>query len=159
MKRLFDLRLPELLLFVRETCHEKLKDELVELKALNGLFMQSLYRLDIPIEFPLLLDLFMEKVENHLWIEEGKFYPLIEEGKKEMGQFPIYSLLDEHDELRSYLIRLQEMKGHFQLKSRGSVLKRYMDHINELDRLIINHATLQENILYPMVMRASQELR
>jgi iron-sulfur cluster repair protein YtfE (RIC family) len=159
MNRLFDLRLPELLLFIRETCHERLKDELVELRALNALFMQSLYRHEIPIEFPMLLDLLMEKIENHLWIEEVKFFPLIEEGKKEMGLFPIYSLLDDHDDLRNYLIRLKEMTGHFYVSSKGRTLKRYMDHIKELDRLIMNHATLQEKILYPMVMRASQELR
>ena len=159
MNRIFDLRLPELLLFVRETCHEKLKDELVELKALNALFMQSLYRHEIPIEFPMLLDLLMEKIENHLWIEEVKFFPLIEEGKKEMGLFPIYSLLDDHDDLRNYIIRLKEMTAHFHVSSKGRTLKRYMDHITELDRLIMNHAILQEKILYPMVMRASQELR
>jgi iron-sulfur cluster repair protein YtfE (RIC family) len=131
----------------------------VELKAMNALFMQRMYRHEVPLEFPILLELILERVENHLWVEEVKFYPLIEKGKKEMGLFPIYSLLDVHDEMKNHLMRLREMSGLFHLEKSGQTLTRYMDHIKELDRLILNHINLQEDILYPMVMRVSQEMR
>jgi hypothetical protein len=51
------------------------------------------------------------------------------------------------------------MTGFFQLENSGIIVTRYMDHVKEMDRLLLNHICIQEDILYPMVMSFSQGIR
>ena len=113
---LFNLPLLELLHFVKVTCHENLHDVINDLRGINEAFLKN-GSTESPVNLILFLNEFIRLLQLHLAIEENDFYLLIEKGKKELKIFPIYKLLEEHDEIKDYLVNIRKLTGDYEIIS------------------------------------------
>ncbi len=148
---LFNLPLLELLHFVKVTCHENLHDVINDLRGINEAFLKN-GSTESPVNLILFLNDFIRLLQLHLALEENDFYLLIEKGKKEMKIFPIYKLLEEHDEIKEYLINIRKLTGDYEIISTRPEIRQLHLKLQELDRIVVNHIHLQNHVLFPMII-------
>jgi iron-sulfur cluster repair protein YtfE (RIC family) len=149
-KNILDLRLPDLLAFVKQCCHENLHDNLVELREHS----QRRARICHLAEDVLSL---IRRIQHHLAHEENNFFPLIEKGDHRASNvFPIHALVDEHDELIEGITALRTKTNDFEVTPElTSDSIAYYGRLVELERILTNHTQIQNRILYPMVLKIS----
>lgn len=145
----FDLPLPALLCFVKESCHENLHETMDELRDLA-------HDKDLKVLRPIAtyVEDFIRRVQFHLAAEENEFFPLIEHQKKESFYYPIHHLMDDHDEFDKDLSILRSMTNNFEVRSDLNDKSRYFYlRLLELERIILNHIKLENHVLFPMVVQ------
>lgn len=147
----FELPLPALLCFVKESCHENLHETMNELRDLaHDKDLRSLKPVASFVED------FIRRVQFHLAAEENELFPLIESDKKETYIYPIHHLMDEHDEFDKDLLILRSMTNNFEIRSDLNDKSRYFYlMLLELERIILNHIRLENHVLFPMVINCS----
>ena len=146
----FDLPLPTILSFVKESCHETLHDSLSEIRDLAG--NEENQGKDSLAYF---VKDFIRRVQFHMSLEENDLFPLIEKQKRESAIYPIYSLLDDHDEFERDLLILRKMTNGFDHAGLNEKTKHFYSRLIELERIIFNHISLENHVLYPMVVKCS----
>lgn len=151
MKTVFDLQLPALLCFVKESCHENLHDTLVDLREMANERGLS----HVPEELPSFVKDLIRRIQFHLAMEENDLFPLIEMQKKESNIFPIYSLLDDHDVFDQDLVSLREMTDNYAIDGLCEKGLSLYSKLLELERIILNHIQLENHVLYPLVLKIS----
>lgn len=151
MKTVFELQLPALLCFVKESCHENLHNSLNELRDLAS------DRDMAPItHIATFVKDFIRRVQFHLAMEENDLFPLIEHQSNSTYNFPICDLLDDHDEFDKDLVLLRAMTNNFEVPETFDDKKMYFYRkLIELERIILNHIQLENHVLYPMVLKCS----
>ena len=147
----FELALPALLCFVKESCHENLHETMNELRDLTH--DKDLKPLKPVATF---VEEFIRRVQFHLAAEENELFPLIENDKKETNVYPIHHLMDDHDEFNKDLLILRSMTNNFEVRSDLNDKSRYFYlRLLELERIIMNHIRLENYVLFPMVINCS----
>lgn len=149
MKEEFELQLPDLLYFVKESCHENLHDTLVELRSLSE-------NPDFPKKLTSFLKIFIQDLQRHLAVEEHHLFPYIESGKVHATHSSINELVDEHDKMRLNVLAIRQMTNNYQQAMENDRKKNlFYDKLKEMDRIILNHIQIENHILFPMLMDIS----
>jgi iron-sulfur cluster repair protein YtfE (RIC family) len=142
MKDVFELELPDLLYFIKASCHEGLHEILDELNHTSE--MDFLSRKDI-----LFIQRFTRKLEIHLKHEENFLFPQDNEGFDH--PLPsIQELEDDHEQMKEGLIEIRIMTGNYHREENFVFL------LKELDRILLNHIQLENNLLFPLLKSALQ---
>jgi iron-sulfur cluster repair protein YtfE (RIC family) len=151
MKTVFDMQLPAVLSFVKQSCHENLHDTLCELRDIaNHNDLASIQHVASFVKD------FIRRLQYHLALEENNLFPLIEMQKKETNIFPIHHLLDDHDEFDTDLTTLRTMTNNFEIRTGISeTCLRFYRKLVELERIILNHIQIENQILFPLVLKIS----
>jgi iron-sulfur cluster repair protein YtfE (RIC family) len=137
----FELQLPELLYFVKESCHESLHDTIKEV----GQLTDQTSRTDLTS----FVKAFIEDLKLHLSHEENTLFPSIASGRPKNHEASISHLLDDHEQMRMNLLTLRQMTENYQLEDE------LMPKLQEMDRIILNHIQIEDHILFPMVLKTS----
>ncbi len=155
-KTIFDLPLMDLLAFVKRCCHEGLHDTLVDLRD------HSLRRIQddgtggqlILTEHVLGL---IRRIQRHLAYEENTFFPLIEVGGHQgSGLSLIDDLINDHAQIIAAMQMIRAMTRDFEITQKmTSDCVSYYKKLVELERLLANHAQIENQILYPMLQKIS----
>lgn len=148
MKDVFELSLPDLLYFVKESCHENLHETLHDLRILSeGATVKK--------DLLTFISELIEEIQLHLDIEEKSFFPHLEL-RRGNAEATIVHLVDDHDKLKSRLLKLRRMTKNYYLPvyrdRREEAL--YLT-LRELDRIILNHIQIENNVLFPMLTTAA----
>jgi regulator of cell morphogenesis and NO signaling len=152
MKTVFELQLPDVLSFVKQSCHENLHDNLVALRDLADEKDMDL----IPAQLSPFVKDFIRRIQYHLTMEENDLFPMIEKQMRESNVFPIHNLLEDHDEFGSDLEKLRVLtKNYTLLPEFNPKAVRFYKMLLELERIIQNHIQIENNVLYPMVLKIS----
>lgn len=151
MKQNFELQLPALLYFIKESCHENLHDSLNELNSMSD-DIRNFEECDMVEELVFFLKSFISKTKQHLAIEENHLFPLIQAGKNQSRS--IHHLVDDHEKMKTDLLKLRSMTGNYYLAYHGNGRSsNFFEKIVEMDRIILNHIQIENNVLFPMVMK------
>ena len=148
MKEQFELQLPDLLYFVKESCHENLHDTLNDLKEMN----EHISSHHIPDRLREFLKKFISEIQLHLAHEESVF-PSIAAGRGKNKAASIHHLVDDHEQMKVSLLEMRKMTGNYSfpidldMKSLAFFRK-----LREMDRIILNHIQIEDNILFPMIL-------
>lgn len=149
MKEQFELQLPDLLFFVKESCHENLHDTLNDLREMAD-NVSPIYVSDRLREF---LKNFIREIQMHLALEENTVFPSIAAGRGKHKAESIHHLVDDHDQMKLSLLEIRKMTANYalplDLDVRGLAFFR---KLREMDRIILNHIQIEDNILFPMVL-------
>lgn len=137
----FDLQLPELLYFVKASCHESLRDTIKDLSVIAE-------KVD-PNELTTFLLAFIQDIHLHLDHEEKTLFPSIASGRSKNHEASISHLVDDHEQMRMNLLTLRKMTENYQLQHA------LMPKLKEMDRIILNHIQIEDHILFPMVLKTS----
>ena len=157
MKQEFDLALPDLLYFVKESCHVSLHDALPILHKMSREVSTSHARHpEFPQELPRFIRKFIKKLQLHLILEENNLFPFIEKGLSHTGIATIVHLEDDHHQMKNDLIKLRRLTDNYcALDSFETNAHRFYEMLKDMDRIILNHIQIEDNILFPMVKRSS----
>lgn len=147
MREEFELQLPDLLFFVKASCHENLHDTLSEVRTMNE---NKLF----PKKLTSFIRTFIQDLQRHLAEEENYLFPFIEKGRTKTTHSSINELVDEHDKMKLNLLAIRQMTNNYQENVENNVEKaRYYDKLKEMDRIILNHIQIENHVLFPMLMR------
>ena len=140
MKQEFELELPELVHFVKESCHENLYQTLCEIEEIAD-----------DEHFPKMLRQFIQTftgyLKNHLQFEEKHLFPQLK------GNGSVHTLLSQHDKIRSDLLKLRQMTNNYERLTHDDLNKNLLyEELREMDRVVLNHIQIQNNILFPMIL-------
>lgn len=143
MKTQFDLELPELLHFLRESCHDNLH---ISINKVKGLLHN-----DLKPEMTAVLDQIFKTAALHLAHEEKTFFPLLVSQRSKTLHSVIH-LVDDHFHLNELLDSLISLTNGFRPRHENEVM--IYDELKEMDRIFRNHIMLENNVLFPMIMKA-----
>ncbi len=147
MKEEFELELPDLLYFVKASCHENLHDTLEELRNLNE---NKLF----PKKLTSFVRTFIQGLQRHLAEEENYLFPFIENGRTKTTPSSINDLVDEHDKMKLALLAIRQMTNNYQSAFEDDLAKsHFYEKLKEMDRIILNHIQIENHVLFPMLMR------
>jgi regulator of cell morphogenesis and NO signaling len=157
MKQEFDLALPDLLYFVRESCHVSLHDALPVLQRMTRVVSTThAHHAGFPQELPKFIRKFIKKLQLHLILEEQNLYPFIEGGLSPAGIATLVHLEDDHHQMKNDLMTLRRLTDNYcAQESLDLNVHRFYEMLKEMDRIILNHIQIEDNILFPMVKRTS----
>lgn len=149
MKEQFELQLPDLLYFVKESCHENLHHTLTELREMadqvSPMFINENLR-----DY---LKNFIREIQVHLALEENTLFPSIANGKMKNKAASIHHLVDDHDQMKISLLEIRRMTSNYSLPLGLDVRGlSFFKKLREMDRIILNHIQIEDNILFPMVL-------
>ena len=96
----FILKLPDLLYFVKESCHKNLHELLIELRDLADEAPSH----HVPKSLRDYLKNFIREIQMHLNIEETSLFPSIEAGIVKNKTASIHHLVQDHDQMKIFLI-------------------------------------------------------
>ena len=146
MKEEFELKLPDLLYFVKASCHENLHDTLSELRMMNE-------NKAFPKKLTSFITVFIQDLQRHLAEEENYLFPFIEKGRSRTTHSSINGLVDEHDKMKLNLLAIRQMTNNYQQNCEDDVPKsRFYDKLKEMDRIVLNHIQIENHVLFPMLM-------
>lgn len=155
MKEQFELQLPDLLYFIKESCHENLHDTLNDLRSLSDEISKGENATDLPDGLPAFIKNFILEVKLHLALEENTFFPSISTGKR-FTTDSIPHLLDDHDQMKINLLRIRQMTSNYQLpKDLNVKTLQFYRKLREMDRIILNHIQIEDHVLFPMIQKIS----
>ncbi len=147
MREEFELQLPDLLYFVKASCHENLHDTLIELRQMNE-------NKSYPKKLTNFLRIFIQDLQRHLAEEENYLFPFIERGQTNTTNSSINELVDEHDKMKLNLLAIRQMTNNYQEAFGDDNEKnRFYDKLKEMDRIILNHIQIENHVLFPMLMK------
>ena|GEM_PF-6025114 len=138
MKEQFELPLTELLHFIKSACHEGLYDILNEVRDINRTERNSVSNF---------INHFITDVQRHLIEEENTFFSEIEAGNDDIDRACIDQLMNDHDVILDRLMEIRKLTHNYE-ENTDYVLK-----LKEMDRILTNHIKLENNILFPMVLK------
>jgi iron-sulfur cluster repair protein YtfE (RIC family) len=145
----FQLPLPELLYFVKKSCHESLHVTLNELRDITEDATLKLKSENLRIY---ILD-FIREIQAHLNFEETLIFPSIAAGEGKNKASSIYSLIDDHHQISLSLFEIRKMSSDFPLMLDIDSKKMiFFKKLKEMDRIVHNHIQIENNILFPMVL-------
>lgn len=155
MKEQFELQLPDLLHFIKLSCHESLHDTLSELREMtDNILKTEKENPDFPVLLPGFMKNFIRDIQVHLALEENTLFPSISRGRSDTDSIP--HLVDDHDNMRLSLLTIRRMTSNYQLPDDLNVnVLHYYRKLREMDRIILNHIQLEDHILFPMVLKTS----
>lgn len=155
MKDVFELQLSDLLFFVKESCHESLHAMVRELSLLSDeISILERHRPGLPEELLPLIKKFMIEIKVHLTLEEKNLFPFIETGIDRTPYIP--HLEDDHEKMKVTLLRIRQITKNFEVTEEAHLkCLEYYEKLRELERIILNHIQIEDNILFPMVRRVS----
>ncbi len=149
MKEQFELQLPDLLFFVKESCHENLHDTLNDLRDMSDSVSPDY----ITERFRDFLKNFIREIQVHLAHEENTVFPSIAAGRGKNKAASIHHLVDDHDQMKLSLIEMRNMTSNYALPHDLDVKGlAFFRKLREMDRIILNHIQIEDNILFPMVL-------
>lgn len=157
----FELELPDLLYFVKESCHGSLRDLLPSVRKLSDdVYRAHSHREDFPKDLPRFIKKFVKTLQFHLALEENNLFPHLEYGLSQRGQDTIVHLEDDHNQMKSDLIKLRKLTANYQAPE-------FFDHIGinfyemlkEVDRIVLNHIQIEDHILFPMLKKYSSDYK
>lgn len=137
MKTEFNLELTDLLLFLKSNCHDSLKLVVSRIQEIT----EGQDELEKVREFS-------EKLYDHLLTEEHCLFPALESGESPLFSFDF--IKREHEELIEGLIELRVETQNY--RAHGKVL---YELLKEMDRILLNHIQIEDNIILPMVVKVS----
>jgi len=154
MKEQFELQLPELLYFVKASCHESLHDTLRDLSVCME-EMEDYHKVNP--EFPKQLShfvlKFIQNLRNHLAHEEKTLFPSIAAGSSRVNA-SIPHLVDDHDQMKIDLLAIRRMTRNYQYgEMSDEKLNDFYKLLKEMDRIILNHIQIEDYILFPMLLK------
>lgn len=151
MKDVFELSLPDLLYFVKESCHENLHETLHVLRKLSkGPTVKS--------ELSKFIAELIEEIQLHLDIEEKSFFPQLEL-RRGNAEATIVHLIDDHDKLKARLLKLRKMTRNYYLPaSKDKREETLYLTLKEMDRIILNHIQIENHVLFPMLTSAAPKV-
>lgn len=144
MKEEFELKLPDLILFVKESFHDNLYLHLTYIRELIN--QNDRY----PKKLTKVLKVFIQDLLRHLVMEENDLYVNIKSDKKEKLRSSINQLINEHDQMKLDLLTIREMTNNYQDET--STKSNFYEYLKEMDRVILSHVQIQNNILFPMLL-------
>lgn len=145
----FVLQLPDLLYFVKESCHENLHDTLNDLRDLADK-VSPLYVSESLRDF---LKNFIREIQTHLNLEETTVFPFIAAGRGKNKAASIHHLVDDHDHMKISLLEIRRLTSNYTLPRDLDVKGlTFFRKLREMDRIILNHIQIEDNILFPMVL-------
>ncbi|MFP5386918.1 MAG: hemerythrin domain-containing protein [Bacteriovoracia bacterium] len=155
MKDVFELQLSDLLFFVKESCHESLHTMIKELSLLSAeVAVLERQNEEFPEALPPLIKKFMMEIKLHLTLEEKNLFPFIETGVDRTPYLP--HLEDDHEKMKVTLLKIRQITKNFEVTENTHYkCLEYYDKLRELERIILNHIQIEDNILFPMVRRVS----
>ncbi len=149
MKEQFELQLPDLLYFVKESCHENLHDTLVDLRDMADQVSSQF----ITNHFKDFLKNFIREIQLHLAHEENTLFPSIASGDSKNKKASIHHLVDDHEQFKLSLLEIRRMTTNYALPADLDVKGlSFFRKLREMDRIILNHIQIEDNILFPMVL-------
>ena len=155
MKDVFELQLSDLLFFVKESCHENLHEIMKEVSRLSvDIAKLEKHDSDFPVSLPPLIKKFIVEIKLHLTLEEKNLFPFIETGIDRTHYLP--HLIDDHGKMKMNLLLIREITGNYEVPEEADFkFSEYYNRLKEMDRIILNHIQIEDNILFPMVRRIS----
>lgn len=145
----FELQLPDLLYFVKESCHANLHMTLSDLRDLTDQVSPHY----ISEHFREYLKEFIREIQLHLAHEENTFFPSIAAGNARSKAASIHHLVDDHDQMRMSLLEIRKMTSNYALPVNLDVKGlAFFRKLREMDRIILNHIQIEDNVLFPMVL-------
>lgn len=145
----FELQLPDLLYFVKESCHANLHTTLSELRDMTDHVSPRFISEDLR-EF---LKNFIREVQIHLQHEENTFFPAISAGTARSKAASIHHLVDDHDQMKLSILEIRKLTANYALPLDLDVKGlAFFRKLRELDRIILNHIQIEDNVLFPMVL-------
>jgi iron-sulfur cluster repair protein YtfE (RIC family) len=145
LKEQFELQLPDLLYFVKASCHESLQDVMVDVRDLSSSIGRS--------QLTTFVKSFIADLQRHLLMEENHLFPSIEAGKNDAAIDAINDMTDDHEQMKSDLLFLRQLTHHYHpsldLDEKGV---HFFQRLKEMDRIILNHIQIEDEILFPMVI-------
>lgn len=157
MKQIFELELPDLLYFVKESCHVSLLDMLPAVRKLSDDVSHThSHQEDFPKDLPRFIRRFVRSLQLHLALEERNLFPHLESGLSVRGRDTIVHLQDDHNQMKSDLIKLRNLTANYQapefFDTKGI---NFYEMLREVDRIILNHIQIEDHILFPMLKKIS----
>lgn len=137
----FRLELPDLLHFLRETCHDNLH---ISIRKVKGLLHN-----DLKPEMTVVLDQLFKTASLHLAHEEKTFFPLLLSERSHTLHSMIH-LVDDHFHLSELLDNLFILTNGFNPRHENEVM--IFDELKEMERIFRNHIKIENNVLFPMIM-------
>jgi iron-sulfur cluster repair protein YtfE (RIC family) len=145
MKEVFDLQLPDLLFFVKESCHENLHHTLVEVRGLCTGH-------DYPIKLTSFIRTFIQDLQRHLVQEENQLFIPVKKGRFHTAEFSLNVLMDEHDKMKLDLLAIRQMTNNYEAALENDFKKIHLySKLKEMDRIILNHIQIENHVLFPMI--------
>lgn len=146
MREKFELQLPDLLCFVKASCHENLHDTLSELRKMNE-------NESFPKKLTCFIRRFIQDLQGHLAEEENYLFPFIEKGKTTTNS-SINELVHEHDKMKLDLLAIRQMTNNYQQNVEDNFEKSlFYNKLKEMDRILLNHIQIENHVLFPMLMK------
>ena len=101
------------------------------------------------------LEFMHQELESHMQKEEEVLFPLIRSGRGAMAAMPVQVMEQEHQDHGQNLARLREFAHDFQAPEEacGTWRALYLG-LAELERDLMNHIHLENNILFPRALRS-----
>jgi iron-sulfur cluster repair protein YtfE (RIC family) len=157
MKEQFELQLPDLLSFVKVSCHENLHDTLNELRDDSTNFFRSAQTYEgLPEQLPHFLLHFIQTIQMHLAHEENTLFPSIAAGKAMSQASSIPHLVDDHEQMKLDLLTIRQMTQNYELPDHLNIkIIHFYKKLREMDRIILNHIQIEDHILFPMLLKSS----
>lgn len=144
MKTQFELELPELLHFLRESCHDNLH---ISIRKVKGLLHN-----DLMPEMTAVLDQLFKTTALHLAHEEKTFFPLLI-SQRAHTMHSVIHMVDDHFHLSELLDKLLSLTNGFTPTHEHEVM--IFDELKEMERIFRNHIKIENNVLFPMIMRSN----
>lgn len=147
MDKKFELQLPELIHFLRESCHDNLHLSISKVK--------ELLHDDLESEITTTLDQIFKTAALHLAHEEKTFFPLLISQRAQTIHSVIH-LVDDHFKLSELLDKLSFItNGYVPLQECEIII---FEELKEMDRIFRNHIKLENNVLFPLVLKSNSRL-
>ncbi len=152
----FNLPLTDLLTFVKRCCHENLHDNLVALRDHSHRWIHQEGSQDRIVLAEHVLA-FIRSIQGHLAHEENTFFPMIELGaRKGPALYPIDDLIEDHAELIVVMHKIKSLAGGLEVTpDMTSDCVSYYEKLLDLERLLLNHIQIENQILHPMLQKIS----
>lgn len=151
MKEVFELSLPDLLYFVKESCHENLHETLHVLRNLSK-------GPDVKRDLSRFVSEMIEEIQLHLDIEEKSFFPQLET-RRSHAEATIVHLVDDHNKFKAKLLKLRKMTKNYHLPVyRNKREESLYLTLKEMDRIILNHIQIENHVLFPMLTSAAPKV-
>jgi iron-sulfur cluster repair protein YtfE (RIC family) len=149
MKTEFELSLPALLHFIKESCHENLHLTLIDLRDI-------VQGSEIPEDSDIIIFIkdFIQRLQIHLIAEEIDLFPFFETPHLGGEVYSIHNLMKDHAQFNRDLAMIRWMTNDFELS--GDINERRLDiygKLIELERIIKNHIQLENSLLYPIILK------
>ena len=101
------------------------------------------------------LDLMHEAIREHLAKEEQILFPLIRSGRAHLAHMPVRVMMQEHEDHAANLQRVRQLTCDLRVPEEAcSSWRALYTGLHELELDLMKHIHLENNILFPAVLRS-----